>query len=63
MLRDKPSGDREWKIAKVLRPLAQGPLTGSQAQVVAGMLGMHSSTVYRLRSRFLKGLNGYPHDL
>ena len=29
MLRDKPSGEREWKIAKVLRPLAQGPLTGS----------------------------------
>jgi len=63
MLRDKPSGDREWKIAKVLRPLAQGPLTGSQAQVVAGLLGMHPSTVYRLRSRFLKDPKGYSYDL
>jgi len=63
MLRDKPSGEREWKIAKVLRLLAQGPLTGSQAQVVAGLLGMHPSTVCRLRSRFLKGLNGHSHDL
>jgi len=41
MLRDKPSGEREWKIANVLRPLGQRPLIGSQAQVVAGLLGMH----------------------
>ncbi|MEI6548454.1 MAG: hypothetical protein WCN85_15665 [Burkholderiales bacterium] len=63
MLRDKPSGEREWKIAKVLRPLAQGPLTGRQAQVVAGLLGMRLSTVYRLRSWFLKGQEGYSYDL
>jgi len=63
MLRDKPSCECEWKISKVLRPLAQGPLTGSQAQVVAGLLGMHPSTVYRLCSRFLKDPNGYSHDL
>jgi hypothetical protein len=39
MLRDKPSGEREWKSAKVLRPLAQGALTRIHAQVPAGLLG------------------------
>ena len=63
MLRDKPLGDCEWKIAKVLRPLAQGPLTDRQAQVVARLLTVHPSTVYRLRSRFLKDLNRYSRDL
>jgi hypothetical protein len=47
MLRDKPSGFREWKIAKVLRSPAQGPLTRRQAQVAEGSLGVHQSAVYR----------------
>ena len=63
MLRDKPSGDREWKIAKVLHQRAQGPLTCRQAQVAGGLLGVHPSTVRRLRRRFLKEQNGYSHDL
>jgi hypothetical protein len=63
MLRDKPSGDREWKIAKVLHLRAQGPLTRRQAQVAEGLLGLHPSAVYYLSSRFLKDPNGYSHDL
>jgi hypothetical protein len=63
MLRDKPSGECERKIAKVLRPHTQGPLTVSQAQVVAGLLGIYPSTVYRLRSRFLKDPSRYSRDL
>jgi hypothetical protein len=63
MLRDKPSGEREWKSAKFLRPLAQGSLTSRQAQVVASLLGVQPSTVYRLSSRFVKNPDGYFHDL
>ncbi len=37
--------------------------TSRQAQVVASLLGMHPSTVYRLSSRFLKDPDGYAHDL
>jgi hypothetical protein len=59
----KPSGERERMIAKVLRRLAQGPLMRRQAQVVAGLLGVHPLTVYRLSSRFLKDPNGNSHDL
>jgi hypothetical protein len=43
--RDKPSGEHERKIVKDMRPLAHGPLTRRQAQVVAGLLGVHPSTV------------------
>ena len=48
MLRDKPSGDREWRTAKVLHQRAQGPLTRNQAQVAEGLFGVHPSTVHRL---------------
>lgn len=50
----KPSSEREWRIAKVLRPLGNGPMTRAQATVAAGLLGVHPVTVYRLRRRFLK---------
>jgi hypothetical protein len=63
MLRDKPSGEHESKIAKALRPLAQGRLTRRQAQVAEGLLGVHPSMVHRLRSRFLTDLTRYSHDL
>jgi hypothetical protein len=45
MLRDKPSGDRECKIAKVLHQRAQGPLTRRHAQVTEGLLGVQPSKV------------------
>jgi hypothetical protein len=63
MIRDKPSADRNWKIAKVLHQWAQGPLTHRQAQVAEGMLGVHPSAVYYLSSWFLKDPNGYSRDL
>ena len=63
MLRDKPSGDRELKIAKVLYQRAQGPLTRRQAQVAEGLFGARSSTVHRLRDRLMTNPNGYSHDL
>jgi hypothetical protein len=59
MLRNKPSGDRECKIAKVLHQRAQGPLARRQAQVAEGLFGVHPSTVYRLRSRLVTNPNGY----
>jgi hypothetical protein len=45
MLRDKPSFECEWKLAKVLSPLAQGPLTRNQAKAAEGLLGVQLSTV------------------
>jgi hypothetical protein len=63
MLRDKPSGDREWKIAKVLHQRAQGPLTRRQAQIAGGLFGVHPSTVHRLRGRLVTNPNGFSHDL
>jgi hypothetical protein len=45
MLRDKPSFECESKIAKVLRPVAQGPLTHNQAKAATGWLGVQPSTV------------------
>jgi hypothetical protein len=45
MLRDEPSLECEWKIAKVLRPVAQGPLTRHQAKAATGSLGVQPSTV------------------
>jgi hypothetical protein len=50
MLRDKLSGDRECKIAKVLHQRAQGPPTRHQAQVAEGLFGALPSTVHRLRA-------------
>jgi len=58
MLPDKPSGDREWKIAKVLHQRAKGPLTRRQPQVAEGLFGVHPSTVHRLLSRLVTNPNG-----
>ena len=45
--------DREESIARMLRPLGRGPLTLQQARRAGQLLGMHWSSVYRLRRRFL----------
>ena len=41
------------KVASVLRPLGRGPLSREQAAVAGQLLGVHWTTVYRLRRRFL----------
>jgi transcriptional regulator of acetoin/glycerol metabolism len=46
-------GKRAAKVAAVLRPLGQGPLTRDQAVAAGNLLGIHWTTVYRLRRRFL----------
>ncbi len=46
-------GERAAQLAAVLRPLGQGPLTRDQAAAAANLLGVHWTTVYRLRRRFL----------
>jgi putative transposase len=45
--------EREAKIAEVLRPLGTGPLSRQLAQRAAQLLGVHWTSVYRLRRRFL----------
>lgn len=45
--------ERELAIARVLRPLGRGPLSRKQAEYAGKLLGMHRSTIYRLRQRFL----------
>jgi len=47
------TGSRAAKIADVLRPLGRGPLSKQQAVLAADLLGVHWTTVYRLRRRFL----------
>jgi putative transposase len=46
--------ERERRIAQVLRPLGRGPMTQSQAERAGQLLGVHWTTVYRLRTRFLR---------
>ena len=46
--------ERDTQIAKVLRPLGNAPLSREQATRAAQLLGVHWTTVYRLRARFLK---------
>jgi putative transposase len=46
--------EREVRIARVLRSLGKEPLTRQQAETAAKLLGVHRSTVYRLRKRFLQ---------
>jgi putative transposase len=41
------------KVASVLRPLGRGPLSREQAVLARQLLGVHWTTVYRLRLRFL----------
>jgi putative transposase len=47
------TSSRAAKIADVLRPLGRGPLSKEQAVFAADLLGVHWTTVYRLRRRFL----------
>ncbi len=49
---DRPT-EREIGIARVLRPLGAKPMTRSQAVVARKLLGLHWTSVYRLRRRFL----------
>jgi hypothetical protein len=44
---------RAAKVAAVLRPLGRGPLSRVQAALAGHLLGVHWTTVYRLRRRFL----------
>lgn len=46
--------EREIKIARVLRPLGDGPMRREQAERAAQLLGLHWTTIYRLRTRFLR---------
>src|ERR1700687_5069637 len=46
-------GKRAAQVAAVLRPLGHGPLSRAQAVVAGNLLGVHWTTVYRLRHRFL----------
>src|SRR5476651_2699259 len=51
---EKSPAEREFSIARVLRPLGDKPLSMVQAKVAAQLLGVHWTTVYRLRKRFLE---------
>lgn len=51
---EKSPSEREFSIARVLRPLGDKPLSLAQAKVAAHLLGVHWTTVYRLRKRFLE---------
>lgn len=53
MLEFSSASDRDTQIARVLRPLGTLPLTRDQASRAAQLLGVHWTTVYRLRARFL----------
>lgn len=46
--------ERAVKIAQVLRPLGRQPMRRDQAERAAQLLGVHWTTVYRLRRRFLR---------
>jgi len=45
--------EREIAVARVLRSLGTGPLQRSQAEHAAQLLGVHWTTIYHLRARFL----------
>lgn len=49
----KIATERERAIVRVLRPLGKAPLSRKQAERAGALLGIHWSTVYRLRRRFL----------
>jgi len=44
---------RAAKVADILRPLGRGPLAKKPAVVAANLLGVHWTTVYRFRRKFL----------
>ena len=50
---DRPA-ERETRIARVLRPLGTKPMTRTQAVMAGKLLGLHWTSVYRLRRRFLR---------
>ncbi len=45
--------EREIKMAKLFRPLGHKPMTKQQAELAAQLLGLHWTSVYRLRRKFL----------
>jgi hypothetical protein len=45
--------EREIKLAKLLRPLGHRPMTKQQAERAAQLLGLHWTSVFRLRRKFL----------
>ena len=45
--------EREIKMAKLFRALGTGPMTKQQAKRAAQLLGVHWTSVYRLRQKFL----------
>lgn len=49
----KIATERERAMVRVLRKLGTGPLSRKQAEMAGALLGIHWSTVYRLRRRFL----------
>ncbi|MDR6504254.1 hypothetical protein J2785_007455 [Burkholderia ambifaria] len=53
MLKANGREAREITVARILRPLGNGPLTKAQAMKAAQLLDVHWTTVYRLRQRFL----------
>ncbi len=46
--------ERDYQIAKVLRTLDSGPLRRPTAEAAAKLLGVHWTSIYRLRRRFLQ---------
>jgi hypothetical protein len=46
--------ERDIRIARVLRSLGTAPMTRQQAERAGRLLGLHSSTVYKLHRRFLR---------
>ena len=47
------STEREAKIAELFRPFGAGPLSRKMAKRASQLLGVHWTSVYRLRRRFL----------
>ena len=54
MTNDARPSDRAARIARVLRPLGSKAMSMAQAQVAGKLLGLHWTTVYRLRKRFIE---------
>ena len=52
-MRTKAVTERETLIARVLRPLGDGPLSHAQAERAGQLLDLHWTSIYRLRKRFV----------
>ena len=48
------ASDRAQRIARVLRPLGSAPMSRQQAERAGQLLGLHWTSVYRLRARYLQ---------